>query len=178
MKRTVKIVLLVVVAIVLVGYLIPERKAMPVGSPGDYNHQSFWWWPWGDHPHGGVDIFAKAGTPVVSQTGGIVVWSGYVGSRQGNSVYVLGPKWRVHGYYHLKSTDAKVLSFVTPDTQIGTVGNTGNAANTPSHVHYELATLIPYVWRYWDKTGVGTPPSRFKWLKMFYLNPADHIPTK
>ena len=50
-------------AVLVAGYLIPERKAMPCGTPGDYNHQSFWYWPWtrGTEgcPHTGIDIFGK-----------------------------------------------------------------------------------------------------------------------
>ena len=44
-----------------------------------YNHNTFWYWPWtrgeNGHPHTGVDIFGKVGTPVVSQTGGIVLYA-------------------------------------------------------------------------------------------------------
>lgn len=62
-------------AILVAGYLIPERKAMPCCTPADYNHQSFWHWPWtrgeNGHPHTGVDIFGKVGASVVSQTGGL-----------------------------------------------------------------------------------------------------------
>ena len=98
-------------AVLVAGYLIPERKAMPCGTLGDYNHQSFWYWPWtrGTEgcPHTGIDIFGKTGTPVVSQTGGLVLYAGNMPGNAGNSVFVLGPKWRIHQYLHLNSVDTK-----------------------------------------------------------------------
>ena len=62
---------------------------------------------------------------------------------------------------------AKPFSFVTQDTEIGTVGKTGNTATTPAHLHYDIATLIPYPWRI-DDAPLGH-------LKMFYLNPIDYL---
>ena len=58
-------------------------------------------------------------------------------------------------------------AFVNSDTQIGTVGNTGNAATTPSHLHYSIVTLIPYPWLI-DDAPMG-------WQKMFYLNPIEYF---
>ncbi len=178
MKRTLKIMLIVLVAIVVVGFLIPERKAMPVGVPNDYNHNSFWAWPWSrgeaGYPHLGVDIFGKIGTPVVSNTGGIVVYSGYMGDISGNAIVILGPKWRLHYYAHLNSADAKLGSIVLPGKQIGTLGKTGNAAHTQPHTHYQVTTLVPYIWRCFEKQE----PTQWNWMKMFALNPADHLPTK
>ncbi len=138
---------------------------MPVQGADDnsYNPKSFWFYPWGESgTHKGVDIFAHAGTSVRSSTPGIVVFKGCNG-RGGNTVIVLGPKWRFHHYAHLKEITAHSFSLLKPGTKIGTVGNTGNAAGKPSHLHYSIVTLIPYVWRVdFDKQGL---------LKMFYLNP-------
>ena len=53
------------------------------------------------------------------------------------------------------------------NTQIGTVGNTGNAATTPAHLHYGIGTLIPYPWRI-DDAPLGHQ-------KAFYLNPIDYL---
>ena len=55
------------------------------------------------------------------------------------------------------------------NTLIGTVGNTGNAINTPAHLHYAIVTIIPYPWRI-DGSKQG-------WRKMFYLNPIDFLKT-
>lgn len=170
-----------VLAIITIGYLLPERKAMPCGTSSDYNHQSFWHWPWtrgvNGCPHTGVDIFGKVGTPVVSQTGGLVLYAQNMPGKAGKSVFVLGPKWRIHEYLHLDTIRTDPFQFVKPNEVIGTLGKTGNAVNTPAHVHYGIITPIPYVWKVFSKEGTCNPPSRFNWRLMFWLNPADHLPT-
>ena len=85
----------------------------------------------------------------------------------GKFVVTLGPKWRLHYYAHLDEIKTKPFAFVTQDTDIGTVGNTGNAITTPAHLHYGIGTLIPYLWRI-DSAPLG-------WQKMFYLNPIDYL---
>ena len=71
MRKFLKVFFTAAAVILLAGYLIPEPKAMPCCTPADYNHNTFWYWPWtrGEKgcPHTGVDIFGKLGTPVVSQ---------------------------------------------------------------------------------------------------------------
>lgn len=62
--------------------------------------------------------------------------------------------------------------------QIGTLGNSGNAKNTPPHVHYGIFTPIPYVWKFFIPIGEGNQPVRYNWMKMFWLDPADHLPTE
>ena len=105
MRIFLKFTFLVTTVVIAAGYLIPERKAMPCCTPSDYNHQSFWHWPWtrgkNGHPHTGIDIFGKVGTPVVSQTGGLVLYAKEMEGKAGKSVFVLGPKWRIHEYLHL-----------------------------------------------------------------------------
>lgn len=180
-KRALRIVVTLTVVVFIAGFLVPERKAMPCGTSSDYNHQSFWHWPWtrGENgwPHTGVDIFGKVGTPVVSQTGGFVLYAKNMPGKAGKSVFVLGPKWRIHEYLHLDTIKTDPFRFVKPNEVIGTLGKTGNAKNTPAHVHYGIITPIPYVWRIFIKEGTCNPPSRFNWRLMFWLNPADHLPT-
>jgi murein DD-endopeptidase MepM/ murein hydrolase activator NlpD len=94
------------------------------------------------HKHKGVDIFAKSGTPVISSSKGIVIYTGVL-SLGGNVVVVLGPAFKTHYYAHLKEVQTSSGSFVNNGTQIGTVGNTGNAKNTPPHLHYSIGTIIP-----------------------------------
>ena len=153
----------------VVGFLLPQRISMPVAgaSSSDYNPKSFWYYPWGKSiVHHGIDIFAKKGTSITSSTWGIVFYSGF-GPIGGNTVIVLGPKWRFHYYAHLKSIDTHPLAFLKQDSQIGTVGDSGNAKGKPPHLHYSICTPIPYPWR-WDKDRLG-------WQKMFFLNPIDFL---
>ncbi len=164
-----KKLLIVILIILVIGFLIPQNLKMPVqgASSADYNDQSFWFYPWGQSvTHKGVDIFAKKGTVIHSSTTGIVVYSGDI-SIGGNSVIVLGPKWRIHYYAHLDELNTSSLSFVTKNSKIGTVGTSGNAAGKSPHLHYSIATIIPYVWRI-DKSKQG-------WKKMFYLNPIEYL---
>ena len=94
------------------------------------------------HKHKGVDIFAKSGTPVISASKGIVIYTGVL-SLGGNVVVVFGPAFKTHYYAHLKTTDTRLGKILNNGDPIGTVGNTGNAKNTPSHLHYSIGTILP-----------------------------------
>lgn len=160
---------LAVIVIVFIGFLIPQKFVIPVkgATSGDWNPQSYWAYPWGKSiTHKGVDIFAPEGKPVLSSTRGLVVFAGENG-RGGNSIMVLGPKWRIHYYAHLSKFHTHVGSIVASGDIIGEVGKTGNAANTPAHLHYSILTLVPYPWRA-DRDHQG-------WRKMFYLNPITYL---
>lgn len=182
MRKFFYVFILAFAAVLIAGYMIPERKAMPCGTLADYNHNTFWYWPWtrGKHgcPHTGVDIFGKVGTPVVSQTGGVVIYAKEMSGKAGKSVFVLGPKWRIHEYLHLDSIEVDPLDFVKPGDQIATLGKTGNAASTSAHVHYGIITPIPYVWKVFGTAGSCNPPKIFNWRLMFWLDPTEHLPTE
>ena len=169
MKKFIKRVLLLTVSVIMIGMIIPQNLKMPVegGNNNSYNHESFWYGGWGSSVvHKGVDIFAHRGTPVHSSTLGLVLFTGNLG-KGGKFVVVLGPKWRVHYYAHLNEIKTSSMSIVTHNSIIGSVGNTGNAASTPSHLHYTIATMVPYPWRIDDSTQ--------GWKKMFYLNPISYL---
>ena len=169
MKKQLKTTIIGILSIILVGFLIPQNLKMPVvgADSNDYNHETFWYEGWGTSiVHKGVDVFAKKGTRVNSATGGIVLMTAERG-KGGKFVVILGPKWRLHYYAHLDEIKTRPFAFVTHETEIGTVGNTGNAITTPAHLHYGIGTLIPYPWRI-DGSPLG-------WQKMFYLNPIDYI---
>ena len=89
--------------------------------------------------HAGQDIFARSGTPVRSATAGIV-WMIGSSDRGGNWVYVLGAGGRRYYYAHLESVSGalKEGQEVTTATVLGTVGNTGDAEQTPPHLHFGL----------------------------------------
>lgn len=169
MRKKIKKLGIILLVIILVPLLIPQNLEMPVqgATNADFNPQTFWYYPWGSSiVHKGVDIFAKRGTNVHAATMGIVLFTGSLG-KGGNVVLVLGPKWRLHYYAHLDEVRTSAFSLVGNDTEIGTVGNTGNAATTPAHLHYAIGTLIPYPWRI-DSSPLG-------WQKMFYLNPIKYL---
>lgn len=155
--------------IILIGFLIPERLIIPVknATSRDWNHKTFWQYPWGKSViHTGIDIFAKRENPVVSASIGIILYKGNFG-RGGKSIFVLGHKWKIHYYAHLNSYTSGLFSIVKKGEEIGKVGNTGNAKNTPSHLHYSIITLIPYPWR-WDSARRG-------YLKIFFLDPSRQL---
>lgn len=115
--------------IIIIGFLLPQHFASPVAgaSRSSYHPKSFWYYPWGKSgTHKGVDIFAKEGTHVNAATGGLGVFAGELG-RGGNVVLVLGAKWRLHYYAHLRDMDTHVWSWTRMGQRIGTVGTTGNA---------------------------------------------------
>lgn len=89
--------------------------------------------------HAGVDIFASRGTVVRATTPGIVaaIRDHGLGGRQ---VWLLGPALQRHYYAHLDawSEGLAVGQVVAAGTPLGQVGNTGNARNTPSHLHYGI----------------------------------------
>jgi murein DD-endopeptidase MepM/ murein hydrolase activator NlpD len=166
MKRKIGVTILI---IIIIGYVIPENFSMPVkgGTSNDYNQKSFWYYPWGKSvTHKGVDIFAKKGTQLNSATSGIVLYAGNV-SMGGNVIIILGPKWRLHYYAHLDSISTSPFSLVSAKEKVGSVGDSGNAKGKSPHVHYAIATIIPYPWRI-DNDRQG-------WKKMFYLNPIEYL---
>ncbi len=87
--------------------------------------------------HNGVDIFAETGTPVFAATPGYVIRIGE-NNLGGNTVFTIGPGGIRYYYAHLDrpSSFLSIGQEVTTDTIVGYVGNTGNAAQTPPHLHF------------------------------------------
>jgi peptidoglycan LD-endopeptidase LytH len=169
-KKIIARLTLLIIILLIVGFLLPEKMVIPVrgATTSSWNHRSFWYQPWGKSGvHRGIDIFAKEGTPVIAATWGLVIYAGDTNDAGGNAVVILGPKWRAHYYAHLKDINARCGQFVNAGAEIGTVGRTGNAANTPPHLHYAIITQIPYPWRY--------APERFGFDRMFFLNPHEKL---
>jgi peptidoglycan LD-endopeptidase LytH len=164
-----KMVGLGLLVILVIGLILPQNFEVPVdkADKNSYSSKSFWFYPWGKSgTHKGVDIFAKEGTVVKSSTGGLVLFKGEI-ERGGKVVLVLGPKWRLHYYAHLRDIETQFFSLTNRGERIGTVGTTGNAKGKSPHLHYAMVTLIPYPWRIdSDKQG---------WKKMFYLNPISYL---
>jgi murein DD-endopeptidase MepM/ murein hydrolase activator NlpD len=92
----------------------------------------------GGRRHEGIDIFAPRGTPVFSTTRGIVTRVG-VNRLGGQIVGVLGPGLEWHYYAHLEQFGSfREGDLVRPGDVLGYVGNTGNARETPPHLHYGI----------------------------------------
>ena len=91
------------------------------------------------HRHQGVDVFADEWTPLVAGERGVVGRVGEVGLA-GLRVWLLGESGTNYYYAHL-SEFAEGLEpgqFVETGAVLGLVSNTGNAVNTPPHVHFQI----------------------------------------
>lgn len=122
----------------------------------------------GGRRHEGQDIFAARGAPVLSATQGYVV---RITDRTlgGNSVFVLGAGGYRYYYTHLDAfaEELAVGDRVDTDTVLGYVGNSGNAATTPPHLHFGVYTpagpVNPYgllVEREGSEAGAAEPANR------------------
>ncbi len=87
--------------------------------------------------HEGTDISAPVGTPIYSATPGYVYRIG-TNPYGGNVVTVVGGAGVRYYYAHLSAFNENVQEgqYVTLETILGYVGNTGNAATTPPHLHF------------------------------------------
>lgn len=154
-----------------IGFLLPETLTVPVkgATKADWNPRAFGYYPWGKSGvHKGIDIFATEGVPVVAACSGIVVNSGETPDGA-NVISILGPKWRIHYYAHLKTVKVKTGDLVSQRMEIGTVGTTGNAVGKAPHLHYSIITQVPYFWLYKN--------DKFGFDRMFYLNPNNRLRT-
>ena len=117
----------------------PDRElAVPVEGVGVKQIADTWHAPrTGGRLHEGQDIFARRGTAVRSATAGYVVRLGE-NALGGNTIFVLGAGGRSYYYAHLDAyaEGLAVGDQVTPETVLGYVGTTGNAAGTAPHLHF------------------------------------------
>ena len=89
--------------------------------------------------HHGADIFAARGTPIVAVTAGTVSKVGW-NSIGGNRLWLTDRSGDEFYYAHLVAF-VRGLSDgdrVRPGQVLGFVGNTGDAAGTPYHLHFEI----------------------------------------
>lgn len=119
-----------------------QELILPVEGVGVKEITDSWHAPRsGGRLHEGQDIFAKRGTVVRSATNGYVmrVSENPVG---GKAVTVLGAGGRSYYYAHFDANapGLGIGDYVTPETVLGYVGTTGNAAGTPPHLHFGLYT--------------------------------------
>jgi murein DD-endopeptidase MepM/ murein hydrolase activator NlpD len=91
------------------------------------------------HLHQGTDIFASSGTPLVAVERGVVfsMGSDVLG---GTKLWLQGASGTKYYYAHLSAFAEGMASgtVVSAGDVVGFVGNTGNAATTPAHCHFEV----------------------------------------
>jgi murein DD-endopeptidase MepM/ murein hydrolase activator NlpD len=88
----------------------------------------------GGRSHQGNDILAAKGTPVVANVSGVVTQRN--GEVSGLAYFLAGDDGNRYFGAHLDSFGAS--GRVSAGTRIGTVGNTGDAAGGPPHLHFEI----------------------------------------
>jgi murein DD-endopeptidase MepM/ murein hydrolase activator NlpD len=117
----------------------PQRLPVPVVGVRARDLTDSWGSPRSEgRHHEGIDICAPRGHEVVSTTAGIVVTVGH-NRLGGRVVRVLGPGGWWHYYAHLESfADVREVQPIARGTLLGTVGNSGDAAGTPTHLHYGI----------------------------------------
>jgi murein DD-endopeptidase MepM/ murein hydrolase activator NlpD len=105
----------------------------------------------GGRRHKGIDIFARKGTPVVAVSDGVVTYVGN-GGKGGKCVWVKSADHPWTAYYaHLDKQKVHAGQAVKKGQVLGTVGNTGNAHSTPSHLHFGIyndgsaVNPLPYI---------------------------------
>ena len=138
------------------GELVPYPMVFPVD--GDhYFSDTFGAWRSHGKGHQGQDLMAAKGTPVVAASSGIVRYVNWTARSHLNpdrccSVVIKHDDGWETRYLHLTNdspgTDDGKGTRVQAGDLIGWVGDSGNAENTPSHLHFELI----------DQNGVHANP--------------------
>ncbi|MGZ4692848.1 MAG: peptidoglycan DD-metalloendopeptidase family protein [Acidimicrobiales bacterium] len=91
------------------------------------------------HWHEGCDVMSPMGTPLVAAEDGIVTKVGE-NSLGGLSLKITGTSGYWHYYAHLSGFAPGLVEGqpIKAGTLVGFVGNTGDAAGGPTHLHYEI----------------------------------------
>lgn len=94
----------------------------------------------GGRIHEGFDVTAACGTPLVAVRSGTVLKTAFDPELKGYYVVLKGrAERRTYLYAHLiRAAPVKEGDLVKAGRRIGTVGQTGNAAGTPCHLHFEV----------------------------------------
>ena len=116
----------------------PGAYVFPVFGPAAYR-DTFGAARAGGSHHTGDDIFGTLGQPLVAVEAGTVFSVGY-DKVAGNSLWLLDAQGNLFLYAHLSafSNAARNGSQVRAGEVIGFMGNTGDAAQTPVHLHFEV----------------------------------------
>jgi murein DD-endopeptidase MepM/ murein hydrolase activator NlpD len=91
------------------------------------------------HLHQGTDVFAAHGTPLLACERGVLIKIG-TDTLGGTKLWLVGASGTRYYYAHLSAYAPDVVEnkAVGAGDVIGFVGNTGNAATTPAHLHFEV----------------------------------------
>jgi len=94
----------------------------------------------GGRTHEGLDITANCGSPLVAVRSGKILKAASDPALKGNYVVMKGrSERRTYLYAHLKRpTTVRKGQAVKAGHRLGSVGQTGNAAGTPCHLHFEV----------------------------------------
>jgi len=94
----------------------------------------------GGRIHEGFDITGNCGTPLLAARGGVVAKAGYDPVLYGNFVLIDAAKSKQDLFYaHMTSPSrAGDGDRVRTGEVLGDIGQTGNAAGTPCHLHFEI----------------------------------------
>ena len=122
----------------------PDVLWMPVQGIRVSQIADTWHAPRGNRLHEGQDVFAPRGTAVLAATDGIVyeVSDRFTGGR---GVMLLGPGAVRTFYTHLESYAEGIREgmWIEARSIIGFVGDDGNAAGTPPHLHFGVYAFDP-----------------------------------
>lgn len=90
--------------------------------------------------HEGFDATGDCGTPLVAMRSGTVLKRAYDPELKGNYVIYKGrSERRVYLYAHMeRPAPVRVGQKIRAGRRLGTIGQTGNAAGTPCHLHIEI----------------------------------------
>ena len=90
--------------------------------------------------HEGYDATGSCGTPLVAMRSGTVLKVAYDAELKGNYVVYKGRSERMtYLYAHLeRPAPVRVGQTIRAGRRLGTIGQTGNAAGTPCHLHIEM----------------------------------------
>lgn len=94
----------------------------------------------GGRIHEGFDATGACGTPLVAMRSGTVLKSAYDAALKGHYVVYKGrSERRTYLYAHLeRPAPVRVGQKIRAGRRLGTIGQTGNAAGTPCHLHIEI----------------------------------------